>query len=244
MSTTPVPHPPQLTLAGQAHTAEGPLDMSGMYVMHHAFRRDLDRFAAAVAGTPLDEAATWRALSARWERFSSMLHHHHAIEDATLWPPLLDRVDAAGVPGGRETLIAMQAEHATIDPQLAACADAFTGMATAPTDAARDRLRDCLDRTRQGLDRHLAHEETDALPLVQEHLPPEAWAASERAAQRSFAPREMAFLVPWAAEGLDREARDRAFGTAGWTFRAVYGLTRRRFHRREAVPFRHAPAAR
>ena len=32
---------PQLTLPGQSHTAEGPHDQTGMYVMHHALRRDL-----------------------------------------------------------------------------------------------------------------------------------------------------------------------------------------------------------
>ena len=38
------PPPEQLTLPGQSHTAEGPHDQTGMYVMHHAFRRDLDAF--------------------------------------------------------------------------------------------------------------------------------------------------------------------------------------------------------
>lgn len=243
MSATPVTPPPQLTLPGQVHTADGPLDMSGMYVMHHAFRRDLDRFATAVRRTPLDDAATWRALAARWERFGSMLHHHHAIEDATLWPPLLDRVDAARVPGARATLEAMQAEHGTIDPALAGCGEAFAAMAATPTEEARDELRACVDRMRESLDRHLAHEETDALPLLQAHLPQEVWAASERAAQRSFRPRDLVFLVPWAADGLDRTARDRAFGPAGWSFRAVYGVTRAGFRRRENAVFRHVTPA-
>ena len=52
MTSTPKPAPapqrPQLTLPRQAHTAEGPHDQTGMYVMHHALRRDFATFVAAV----------------------------------------------------------------------------------------------------------------------------------------------------------------------------------------------------
>lgn len=51
-----------------------------------------------------------------------------APEDETIRPPLLARVDA----GGRETLEAMQAEHATIDPVLAACTSGFAALVAAP----------------------------------------------------------------------------------------------------------------
>ena len=36
----------QLRLPGQTAAHEGPVDMHMMYVMHHAFRRDLAAFAA------------------------------------------------------------------------------------------------------------------------------------------------------------------------------------------------------
>src|SRR3546814_2114133 len=39
---------PQISLPGQAHVAHGPHDQSGMYLMHHAFRRDLGSFESAV----------------------------------------------------------------------------------------------------------------------------------------------------------------------------------------------------
>ena len=61
MSTT-TPHRPQISLPGQAHVAEGPHDQTGMYLMHHAFRRDLAAFEAAVRQTPLHDDAVWRAL--------------------------------------------------------------------------------------------------------------------------------------------------------------------------------------
>ena len=55
----------QLDLPGQAAVAHGPHDLGGMYVMHHAFRRDLGRFASAVRRAPLEDTAAWRALATR-----------------------------------------------------------------------------------------------------------------------------------------------------------------------------------
>ena len=73
-----------MSLPGQQHVAEGPLDLNGMYMAHHAFRRDLADFAAAARRTPVDDAGTWTALARRWERFATVLHHHHTVEDTTL----------------------------------------------------------------------------------------------------------------------------------------------------------------
>ena len=87
---------------------------------------------------------------------------------------------------------------------------------------------------------HLAHEETGPLPLVQQHMSAAEWATAEKTAQRSFALRDLAFLLPWAAAGLDRATRDRAFATAGSSFRVLYRLTRGRFERSEAAAFRRA----
>lgn len=89
--------------------------MSGMYVMHHAFRRGLEQFERAVRGTPLDDGEAWRALAGRWQRFGMVLHHHHTVEDTSIWPPLLARCGSAGVGAARATPEAMQAEHETID---------------------------------------------------------------------------------------------------------------------------------
>ena len=80
----------QLTLPGQAATADGPLDMTMMYVMHHAFRRDLRALTRSVTVTPLGDRVAWRELHRRWRLFAYVLHHHHTGEDegllASCWP--------------------------------------------------------------------------------------------------------------------------------------------------------------
>ncbi|MGY1636350.1 hemerythrin domain-containing protein [Geodermatophilus sp. SYSU D00742] len=238
--STPTDVRRQLDLPGQAAAAEGPHDLGGMYVMHHAFRRDLDRFATAVRRTPLEDRAAWRALAARWERFGTTLHHHHTIEDTAIWPQLLAHVDAAGDAAGRATLAAMEAEHELIDPLLESCATGLTAMAHAPDAATRDRLADRVTAARDCLAEHLAHEETEALPLAQRHLSAGEWAAAERAAQSGHGLREMPFLLPWAASGLSAEQVDEVFGEGGRAFRVLLRLTRGRFERRERAAFRYA----
>jgi hemerythrin-like domain-containing protein len=228
-----------LSLAGQTHAAPGPHDMTGMYLAHHAFRRDLRRFAAAARNTPVDDAAAWQALATRWTAFSTILHHHHTVEDEAIWPPLLARVAAAGEDRDRETLEAMEAEHELIDPQLAACAEGFTAMASAPSSVTKDKLAADVAATRDSLAQHLEHEETEALPLVQRHLTAEEWEHAEKRAGSGVSLRQMAFLVPWMAEELDRATIQRVLAKAGAPMRVLLALSRGRFAKVERVAFRH-----
>lgn len=91
-------------LPGQAAAPDGPIDLTPMFVMHFAFRRDLRAFPAAVEATPVSDRRAWRALQRRWERFALVLHSHHCGEDAVLWPMLLERSSAAGDRDAVETL--------------------------------------------------------------------------------------------------------------------------------------------
>ncbi|TIC89021.1 hemerythrin domain-containing protein [Nocardioides sp. GY 10113] len=177
MSATPTTtHPDQLFLPGQAAAPEGPVDMSMMYLMHHGFRRDLRRFAAAAEHTPADDSATWAALARRWDLLAEVLHHHHTGEDAGVWPALLERADEHE----RATLEAMEAEHAGIDPLLRSCAERLAALAAgggtgAEREAARAALAVRMAEANQLLGQHLAHEETDAMAILQRHLTPEDW---------------------------------------------------------------------
>ena len=95
-----------------------------------------------------------------------------------LWPQLLDVVDAAG----RAALEAMEAEHELIDPLLEACAAGFAAMARTPDAAVRDPAGRHRGGARDTLSEHMRHEETGALPLVQELLAAEGWERVEKAA--------------------------------------------------------------
>jgi hypothetical protein len=239
MTTTIHPNwPTQITLPGQTAAHDGPVDMAMMYVMHHAFRRDLAAFAAAAAATPAGARSTWRALAARWELFSQALHHHHSGEDAGLWPLLMSRVDTAG----QATLAAMEAEHGEIDPILTACAAGFERLASYADEDARAVLAVRLVAARESLGRHLRHEECDAIALVQRHLTDEEWHALE---EEHFKGDDIGFaqivaLVPWVLHGMPAEARRAMFAKPGGrAHHLLWMATRRGFERREHLAFRY-----
>ncbi len=228
----------QIVLPGQCGVQEGPVDLVVMYAVHHAFRRDLAAFARAVPATPVEDRGTWRALAHRWTRFAEVLHHHHTGEDSGLWPLLLERVS----PADRATLEAMEAEHEQIDPLLEACAVGFARMAAGGTADERAALAVRTAAARDDLGRHLEHEETEALALVQRHLTQADW---DRMEQEHFKGRRMPlattlFLIPWVCDGVPEHIRRRAFTAAGRPFLVAYALTRSRFERQSRRAFAYA----
>jgi hemerythrin-like domain-containing protein len=231
MTSTTSAWPEQLRLPGQAAAAPGPADMSVMYLMHHAFRRELRDLAAAAVATPASDRDAWVSLAQRWAFFASVLHHHHAGEDSGLWPALLARVgdDHAAV------LEAMEAEHAQIDPLLEACTEGFRRLAEASDDDARAALAVRLTAGRQLLTEHLRHEETQAIPLVQRTMTAEEWRRIEEehfAASVTF--RRRLAVLPWVLAGLPADIRRGLFSRSGGRAHQLVWLLTRGWERRSA----------
>jgi Hemerythrin HHE cation binding domain len=239
-TTSPTGWPTQLLLPGQAAAPEGPVDMTMMYVMHHAFRRDLTAFAAAAAATPLKDRASWRALAARWDVFATALHHHHSGEDVGLGPLLLERADEAG----RQVLTAMEAEHSEIDPILESCAAGFARLAAIANDDARAALVVRLTAGKESLARHLAHEETDAIELIQELMTDAEWRQVE---EDHFVPKRLPLslllkMMPWMLYEMPAQARRSTLASKPLGLRIVWRLTRPSFERAERRTFRWVSA--
>ena len=234
--TTNTTNPTQLMLPGQAAAPEGPVDVHMMYVLHHAFRRDLRDFAEAAARTPVQDRATWRALGARFEQFGWSLHHHHTGEDTGLWPLLRERA----TPDEVATLDAMEAEHGQIDPLLEAATAGLARLADHADEQTRADLVRQLSAARDTLGAHLAHEETDAMALVQRHLTQADWDHLEETAFRPDAPiARLAFLVPWIADGLPEPVLRGLLDEAPLPMRVIYRLRRRAYARAQQAAFRH-----
>src|SRR4051794_19965732 len=231
--------PVQLFLARQVAAPPGPVDMSMMYVAHHGFRRDLAAFCAAVQVTPVEDRTTWQALLRRWELFSIALHHHHRGEDQWLWPVLIERA----APQEKELLEAMEEEHAEIDPALEECVAGLRRLAAAEDSDARAALVVRMTATKEALHRHLAHEETDTMALLQRVLAPEEWHGMDEKFKRSFTPRQLAWAVPWIVDELPEEVLRGMFAQPGAApLRVVHRLFRRKFGRLNQAAFRYLDA--
>jgi hypothetical protein len=71
-------------MTGQQTTGRRLPEWAVMYVIHDAFRRDLQALEVTQAGRP--------AVRARWAVFADQLHFHHLAEDQVMWPPVRARM--------------------------------------------------------------------------------------------------------------------------------------------------------
>ena len=143
------------------------LDMSMMFAMHDALRRELAQ-VGRIASRRNDDPATLLRTALGWKLFKKFLTIHHQSEDDALWPPLRARV--AAHPDRVALADELEAEHAVIEPLLTAI-DA----AAADPDYGHQRFGDIIDELSAKLTAHLAHEEADGLPLIDASLTPAEW---------------------------------------------------------------------
>jgi|SRR5262245_4259180 len=143
------------------------LDMTMMYTMHDALRRELVRIARVTADADDDPRQVLRA-AAGWEMFKTYLRVHHTSEDAAVWPAMSEAL--AGRADDLALLEAMEAEHAAIDPLLNAIDAALADRESGPK-----RLGDLVDALQVALNGHLIHEENEALALIDATLTEQQW---------------------------------------------------------------------
>jgi hypothetical protein len=136
------------------------------------------------------------------------------------------------------TLEAMEAEHEEIDPLLADCAEGLARLAGGGTADDRAALAVRTTAARDSLGRHLAHEESEAMALVQRHLTDDDWRHLEETQfAKRMTPADIVFTVPWIALGLPRPVLQKLFRERGRAFALVLAATRGRFARQQRVAF-------
>jgi Hemerythrin HHE cation binding domain len=130
-------------------------EMSMNKAIHGAFRRDLDRFVAALGAFPPGDRARARQLDTAWANFDDQLTTHHEGEHDIAWPAL----ESVGV--SKELLATMDAEHETMAAALARARTAMSALArTAGAEEAQAALA-ALQDLRAVTSQHLDHEEAE-----------------------------------------------------------------------------------
>jgi hemerythrin-like domain-containing protein len=171
MSTVTVTRPTTTTAVGAG---------AEMATIHSAFRRELrlapallrsvehgHRLRAGIVGTHLDLL----------DRF---LHHHHTIEDAMVWPKLLDRVPAEIMP----IVALMETQHEMVADLLARIAALRTEWRADADWSHADQLATLYAHLHDALIEHLDAEEQHVMPLVEACIARKEWARIGKAAQR------------------------------------------------------------
>ena len=226
----------QVRLPGQAVAPPGPVDLTRTYLMHHAFRRDLADFTAAVAATPPDEPVTWLSLANRWHFLVTSMLRHQAAEDEGLRPVLRPLTDSAG----RAALDDLEEQHRVIEDVLGACTRGFDRLAPPPDVDAHARLAASLRRAAALVGSHLGREEQETMRILQEVLTPERWAQIEETHYTStLPPADVVTLVPWLLHRVPGPIRREHLTRAGRAQHLLWLATRAGFTRRERLTFAH-----
>jgi hypothetical protein len=160
--------------ASTAQQVSRPADVSFMYAMHNAMRRDLARLERA--------SADLSSARGGWEVFREELEFHHRAEDDDLWPQLRPMIDTQD----QRVIDEMVAEHARVTPAIEKVARALNGQADAePAVDAFVRL----------VREHLDHEEALALPIVERCFSDVDWHRYMRTERRKRGSKGTQFLV-------------------------------------------------
>jgi hemerythrin-like domain-containing protein len=188
-------------------------DMTMMYVMHDALRRDLDSIARVTARPDDDPGHILRA-AAGWQMFASYLQAHHTTEDDMLWP--LMRAALADNSDGVALLDAMEAEHAAIDPLLAAIDAALADRESGP-----QRLGELTDALAIALRGHLDHEEAEGLALIDATVTEQQWQAFRAEGGRRVAG-DVHRYMPWLLDGASPDITAMVLGMLPPAVRQTY----------------------
>jgi len=135
--------------------------MSMNRAIHGAFRRDLDRFATALAAFPAGDAKRAGQLKTAWDHFNFELTRHHLGEHDIAWPVLRQ----LGV--SSDLLDQMDAEHDRLAAALKTADAAMSALVATPTTEAATAAGEAITTLRTVADEHMSHEEAEIEPVYQ-----------------------------------------------------------------------------
>jgi len=181
-------------------------DMIMMYVIHDALRRDLEHLRRAVESRDASAPQRRQRFVAGWELFKYQLHHHHTGEDDALWPRV--RAHLVDRPDDRALLEEMEAEHVRIGPTIE---EIDAAVAAGPTSGA-DRLPEAVAAFGAELTGHLAHEEHDAVPLIDSVMTRQDWKAFSKHQQKATGLKGAAEFFPYILTGADPDRAAQVIG--------------------------------
>ena len=215
-------------------------DLSFYFAIHQAQRAAVGRYRDAVAALTEQERIDRGKALTRWAKgFVLELEEHHYVEDTFFFPSLRTTVASAG-----DILEGLEADHRDLDDLLArwpAVARALADPTVAFLDAQADAVT-FAEGLSDFLDRHLAVEDQDVLPLFWRHYTAEEYDAVLQQAVKKGKKAGLWFVAPFTvdcyAEGPDREA---FLASVPGVLRLLHRLVRPSYDRLIASAFGSTP---
>lgn len=141
-----------------------------MILIHRVFRREAAQLQHYVSATRTGDVARARQLAQVVREYIGGLHHHHNGEDQLIWPLLHERARIH-----HDLVSLMQLQHRDLDVTLTTIEQLLPCWEATAADPDRDALVAAFAEHQRVMHQHLADEETQVMPLVEEHLTLAEW---------------------------------------------------------------------
>jgi hypothetical protein len=169
-------------------------------IIHAAFRRDLERFDAALAAFPGTQERADQLWTA-WENYAHQLHQHHDDEETIFWPAMQE------VGADASLVVELDGEHERMAAALEAATAAMGALHESPTADNASAARESVAAFGAILTDHLAHEERDLEPFAVANLKgTPQFKAAQAAVRRSMKGQAGTFFA-WLSDGAGPDER-------------------------------------
>jgi hypothetical protein len=146
-------------------------------------------------------------LTGHWDFIKDQLHHHHQVEDDSLWPLVRPKLSGRGEQ--LAVLEQMEAQHLSLEPYTNDVDEGFTSFARSGGQTARKELAQKIEEMHSNLGTHLDDEEQRCFPVIDEVLSEEEFNAFGKATAKAVGMRGSARFFPWIFDGaapVERQA--------------------------------------
>jgi hemerythrin-like domain-containing protein len=146
------------------------IDTVEMLVAHRVFHRELRNVPELIGGVTAGDTERSALIANHLGYIVAALHHHHAAEDELLWPRLHIRVPNSGL-----KIQQMKDEHVGIAESVEKVQAVRTRWGGSADPDLAAQLVAATEELSARVDVHLANEEQQVLPLINEHITTDEW---------------------------------------------------------------------
>jgi hypothetical protein len=147
-----------------------PTDAFDMAIVHRVFRTELHDVPRLIRGVTAGDTARSAVVGAHLELITAALHHHHAAEDDLIWPKLHARA-----PESAEVITRMEQAHRGIADADAEVKSILASWVCSADTRLAQQLVEAVGGLSVRVDEHLADEERNIVPLINQHITVEEW---------------------------------------------------------------------
>jgi hemerythrin-like domain-containing protein len=141
-----------------------------MAIVHRVFRTELHNAPGLVRDVKAGDNKRSAIVGDHLKFIVGALHHHHVVEDELIWPKLHARA-----PAHAADITCMEVEHRGIAEGVASVQDIVTSWVASADPALAEQLIPAVEDLSALVDVHLADEELNIVPLINEHITSVEW---------------------------------------------------------------------